>query len=125
MENLIRLRQLMTQKSIDGLAIVPGPNLSYLTSSEFHLSERPVVLFVQQKDAIFVLPELESPKIADLDIDFISYDDRDGPGPAFAQFSKNHKFSTHLPFRFTSSHMVTLLILTTPYQKQNLTTFSP
>jgi len=93
MENLIRLRQLMNQKSIDGLAIVPGPNLSYLTGSEFHLSERPVVLFVRQKDAIFVLPELESPKIADLDIDFISYDDRDGPGPAFAQFSKNHKFS--------------------------------
>ena len=93
MENLIRLRQLMNQKSFDGLAIVPGPNLSYLTGSEFHLSERPVVLFVRQKDAIFVLPELESPKIADLDIDFISYDDRDGPGPAFAQFSKNHKFS--------------------------------
>jgi Xaa-Pro dipeptidase len=93
MENLIRLRQLMNQKSIDGLAIVPGPNLSYLTGSEFHLSERPVILFVRQKDAIFVLPELESPKIADLDIGFISYDDRDGPGPAFAQFSKNHKFS--------------------------------
>ena len=105
----------MNQKSIDGLAIVPGPNLSYLTGSEFHLSERPVVLFVRQKDAIFVLPELESPKIADLDIDFISYDDRDGPGPAFAQFSKNHKFSglgvesrliRHLELNLISSHNI-------------------
>ena len=93
MENLIRLRQLMNQKSMEGLAIVPGPNLSYLTGSEFHLSERPVILFVRQNDAIFVLPELESPKIADLNIDFISYDDRDGPGPAFAQLSKDNKFS--------------------------------
>ena len=78
---------------MDGLAIVPGPNLAYLTGSEFHLSERPVILFVRQKDAIFVLPELESPKIADLNIDFISYDDWNGPRPAFAQFSKDNKFS--------------------------------
>ena len=83
----------MTQKTFEGLAIVPGPNLSYLTGSEFHLSERPVILFVWQNDAIFVLPELESPKIADLNIDFISYDDRDGPGPAFGQLSKTNKFS--------------------------------
>ena len=74
MENLVRLRKLMSQKSVDGLAIVPGPNLAYLTGSEFHLSERPVVLFVQQENAMFVLPELESPKIAGLDIDYISYD---------------------------------------------------
>ena len=92
MENLTRLRQLMNQKSMDGLAIVPGPNLAYLTGSEFHLSESPVILFVRQKDAIFVLPELEAPKIANLDIDFISYNDRDGPGPAFAQFSQGNKF---------------------------------
>ena len=83
----------MSQKSFDGLAIVPGPNLSYLTGSEFHPSERPVVLFVQQEKAMFVLPELESPKIAGLDIDYISYDDREGPGPAFAQFSKSNRFS--------------------------------
>ena len=93
MKNLVRLRKLMGQKSIDGLAIVPGPNLSYLTGSEFHLSERPVVLFVQQDSAMFVLPELESPKIDGLDIDFISYDDREGPEPAFAKFSKSGRSS--------------------------------
>jgi len=103
----------MSQKSFDGLAIVPGPNLSYLTGSEFHLSERPVVLFVQQEKAMFVLPELESPKIAGLDIDYISYDDREGPGPAFAQFSKSNRFSglgvesrliRHLELEMISSH---------------------
>ena len=113
MENLVRLRKLMSQKSVDGLAIVPGPNLAYLTGSEFHLSERPVVLFVQQENAMFVLPELESPKIAGLDIDYISYDDREGPGPAFAQFSKSNRFSglgvesrliRHLELDLISSH---------------------
>ncbi len=93
MENLVRLRKLMGQKSIDALAIVPGPNLAYFTGSEFHLSERPVILFVQQENAMFVLPELESPKISGLDIDYISYDDREGPEPAFAKFSKSNRFS--------------------------------
>ena len=45
----------MDQHSVEALAIVPGPNLEHLTGSEFHLSERPVVFFVSNDSATFVL----------------------------------------------------------------------
>ena len=72
----------MNQQSLEALAIVPGPNLEYLTGSEFHLSERPVVFFVSKDSATFILPELESPKVNNLGIEYITYDDREGPNPA-------------------------------------------
>ena len=62
MENLKQLRELMAQHSLDGLAVVPGPNMTHITKSKFHLSERPVVFFILQNEATFILPELESPK---------------------------------------------------------------
>ena len=91
MENLKKIRELMTQNSLDGLAIVPGPNMAHLTKSKFHLSERPVVFFILPNETTFILPELESPKIVDLDLNFITYDDKEGPKPAFEKFAKtNH-----------------------------------
>jgi len=93
MENLKKIIKLMNQNSLDGLAIVPGPNMSHLTQSRFHLSERPVVFFIQQNEATFILPELESPKILDLDINFITYDDKEGPKPAFERFAKTNSIT--------------------------------
>jgi Xaa-Pro aminopeptidase len=69
--HLAAIRELMSIKSFDGLAIVPGPNMEYLTGSKFHLSERPVVLFLELDKATFILPELESSKISNLGFDFI------------------------------------------------------
>ena len=83
----------MNQHSVEALAIVPGPNLEYITGSEFHLSERPVVFFVSKDSATFILPELESPKIKNFGVEYITYDDREGPNPAFDKFSKSNKFS--------------------------------
>ena len=79
----------MGQHSFDGLAIVPGPNMEYLTGSKFHLSERPVVLFIEKGNSTFILPELESPKISNLGFDFITYNDQEGYESAFSKF--NHK----------------------------------
>ena len=72
MKNLERIRDIMAHHSFDGLAIVPGPNMEYLTGSKFHLSERPVVLFIEKGNSTFILPELESPKISNLGFDFIT-----------------------------------------------------
>ena len=83
----------MNQNSLDGLAIVPGPNMAYLTGSKFHLSERPVVFFIMQNEATFILPELESPKILNLDVNFITYDDKEGPKPAFEKFAKTNSIT--------------------------------
>ncbi len=82
----------MKRESIDCLAIVPGPNLYYITSKKFHLSERPVVFFVEQDDLTFVLPELESQKLAGLDVNSLTYSDVTGPSPAFDNFFKNKNF---------------------------------
>ena len=58
-----RLHQLVEQASAQGfdtLALVPGPNLFYLTGLSFHVSERPIVaLFPVDENPIIVLPELE------------------------------------------------------------------
>ena len=56
MNNIQQLRKLMQENSISGLAVVPGPNMSYLTGSKFHLSERPVVLIIEQNKSTFILP---------------------------------------------------------------------
>ena len=44
----LRIRHLIKQMhaaDIDCVALVPGPNLVYLTGLHFHLSERPVIAF--------------------------------------------------------------------------------
>ena len=73
MKNIRQLRELMQESSLSSLVVVPGPNMSYLTGSKFHLSERPVVLVIEQNKCTFILPELESAKILNLDVDCITY----------------------------------------------------
>jgi Xaa-Pro dipeptidase len=50
--------------SLDAVILNPGPTLKYLSGLNFHLMERPVVLFVApDQDPALVLPELELPKV--------------------------------------------------------------
>jgi Xaa-Pro dipeptidase len=58
------LAALLTNSKLDAVILNPGPTLTYLTGLQFHLMERPVVLFVAPgKDPVLVLPELELPKV--------------------------------------------------------------
>ena len=82
----------MKDNSLSCLVVVPGPNMSYLTGSKFHLSERSVVFIIEMDNATFILPELESAKISNFDLDSITYDDKDGPEGAFRRFPSS-KFS--------------------------------
>ena len=82
----------MKIEGYDCIAVVPGPNLHYITSKRFHLSERPVVLFIEQDALTFILPELESQKVSDIDVDFLTYSDVTGPGKAFDKFFEDHRF---------------------------------
>lgn len=65
--SLIRLTNLLASLRTSGLDAVilnPGPTLKYLSGLNFHLMERPVVLFVvPDKDPVLVLPVLELPKM--------------------------------------------------------------
>ena len=64
---LARLNNLVASlrtSKLDAVILNPGSTLTYLTGAEFHLMERPVVLFVVPgQDPVLVLPELELPKL--------------------------------------------------------------
>jgi Xaa-Pro dipeptidase len=73
---------------LDALALVPGPNLYYLTGLSFHLSERPIVaLFPMDGMPAIVLPALEAPKVAPLSavLRAYPYTDEEGHTSAFQQ----------------------------------------
>ncbi len=82
----------MKKEGFDCLAIVPGPNLFYITSVNFHLSERPVVLFIEEDNLTFILPELEIQKLSGLDVNSLTYSDVSGPQSAFDIFLKDKYF---------------------------------
>ncbi len=62
-----KLTESLEHFNLDTLALNPGPSLPYFTGLEFHLSERPVVVFFSPDNPpIIVLPELEAPKLQNL-----------------------------------------------------------
>jgi Xaa-Pro dipeptidase len=64
---LARLQKLtasLNASGLDAVVLNPGPTLTHLTGLQFHLMERPVVLFIApNQDPVLVLPELELPKV--------------------------------------------------------------
>ncbi|MCP4359190.1 MAG: aminopeptidase P family protein [Chloroflexi bacterium] len=64
--NTNRLNKLipkMLANGLDGIALVPGPNMEYLSGIYSHLSERPIVLFYPADDEpAIVIPTLEAMK---------------------------------------------------------------
>ncbi len=59
-----QLDQLLTDFSLDAIALLPGSNLQYLTGISFHLMERPIILFrAVDKQSILIVPELEKAKV--------------------------------------------------------------
>ncbi len=69
-------------QGLDALALLPGPDLFYVTGWDFHLSERPIVAIfpVDQAPAI-ILPAFEAGKVHDVEV--YSYTDEEGYVPAF------------------------------------------
>jgi Xaa-Pro dipeptidase len=62
-ERIDRLLDTLRGSQFDALALIPGPNLTYLTGLSFHLMERPVmVLLAPDHKPVFILPELEKAK---------------------------------------------------------------
>jgi Xaa-Pro dipeptidase len=84
-----RLTQLLFLKDVDCVAVVPGPNMVYLTGLGFHLSERPVIAFFPAagRPALLV-PRLEAVKAEQgatlIDWQLFPYSDEEGPGVACA-----------------------------------------
>lgn len=60
---LQKLTKQMLAHGVDGIAVVPGPNMVYLSGIHSHLSERPIVLFFPaDDDPAIIIPNLEAMK---------------------------------------------------------------
>ncbi len=83
-----RLSQLLIENKLDTAVIIPGPNFYYLTGLNFHLMERPTLLFVTQTgDTLAIMPALEQLmwQAAMPDTTTFYWQDKDGFSEAFAQ----------------------------------------
>lgn len=79
-----RMVKLAEAQGLDALALMPGPNLFYLTGLSFFVSERPVVTLcpVDALPAV-VLPELEAGKAERAGFRAFAYTDEEGYALAF------------------------------------------
>ncbi|MBN1202060.1 MAG: aminopeptidase P family protein [Anaerolineae bacterium] len=74
------------QAGLDAIALIPGANLQYVTGLDFHLMERPlVVFFVPGADPAAVVPALEADRLAKTGIPcrVFPWSDTDGYEGAF------------------------------------------
>lgn len=88
-QRLSRLQQEIPAHGLDGVALMPGPNMIYVSGIHAHLSERPVLLFVPADDEpAIVIPTLEAMKAEMAGIPserIFSWSDQDGFAGAFQQ----------------------------------------
>ncbi|MCC6606119.1 MAG: aminopeptidase P family protein [Anaerolineae bacterium] len=86
---LHKLTQQILAHGVDGVALVPGPNMAYLSGIHSHVSERPIVLFFPaDDDPAIVIPGLEAMKAqaAGIPADRIfAWNDDEGYTGAFQQ----------------------------------------
>ena len=60
---LQKLTQQIVAHGLDGIALVPGPNMAYVSGIQSHLSERPIVLVIPaDDDPAIIIPNLEAMK---------------------------------------------------------------
>ena len=81
-----RLRKKVANKGLDGIMLVPGPNIEYYTGVRSQLLERPFLLFVPREgEPQLVAPTLESGPYtrSPVKINVHSWDDASGPSGAF------------------------------------------
>ena len=62
-DRLSKIQQQLKEKGFYGMALVPGPNLLYVSGMHTHLSERPIVFLIPADgEPAVVIPTLEAPK---------------------------------------------------------------
>jgi len=83
------LQNLLAQTELDGVVVNPSASLRFLTGLEFHLMERPVLLFIPKEGKpILILPELELAKLAGMEESFQIHSFGDDPSSWQAVFEK-------------------------------------
>jgi len=77
------------QQGLAALALVPGPNMRYLTGAQMHASERIILgLMAPGQKPVFVVPSFEVKRVRQdmgLDAELLGYSDEEGPQSALAR----------------------------------------
>ena len=88
-QRLARLQSEIPAQGLDGVALVPGPNMIYVSGIHCHLSERPIVLFIPaDDDPAMIIPSLEAMKAEAAGISrerIFAWSDQEGYAGAFQQ----------------------------------------
>lgn len=86
-ERAQKLNEGIRAQELDGIALVPGPNLTYVSGIQTHLSERPIILFLPvDGEPAIIIPVLEASKAEDAGISLkhiFAWSDEDGYAGAF------------------------------------------
>ncbi len=98
--------------NLAGLALVPGANLDYILGLSIHPSERLSVAFFDTHGAIrMVLPALEQPRAASearLPVQFYTWNDSEGFGPALHQCLAEAALGERLGVEYTGMRVLEL-----------------
>lgn len=92
-QRLEKLRHQMVDQGLDGIALVPGPNMLYFSGVTSHISERPIILFLPAVgEPAIVIPTLEAMKARAAGISeerIFGWTDQEGYKAAFEQISSS------------------------------------
>lgn len=95
-----KLTKQILAHGVDGLVVVPGPNMVYLSGIHAHLSERPIVMFFPADDEpAIVIPTLEAMKARAAGVAedrIFAWSDDDGYTGAFQQACAHLELSDYL-----------------------------
>lgn len=86
-----RLVERLKNAGLDGVVLMPGPNLFYLSGLRLHVSERPIVVgFDLNGQTMVLLPGFESGRAAKVvpDAMLLTYSDESGYRPAFSALAQ-------------------------------------
>lgn len=99
-ERLQRLTAEILANGMDGLALMPGPNMVYISGIHCHVSERPILLFLPADDEpAIIIPTLEAVKAEHAGIArdrIFDWDDSEGYVGAFQRASAQLELSDYL-----------------------------
>ncbi|MCA9968869.1 MAG: aminopeptidase P family protein [Anaerolineales bacterium] len=99
-ERLQRLKDEILSNGLDGIVLMPGPNMTYISGIHTHVSERPILLFVPaDDDPAIVIPTLEAMKARDAGIPearIFGWSDEEGYTGAFQQACAHLELSDYL-----------------------------
>lgn len=99
-KRLEKLNKQVLAHGFDGIALVPGPNMVYLSGIHAHLSERPIVFFIPaDDDPAIIIPTLEASKARAagiLEDRIFNWSDEEGYTSAFQRACAQLELSDYL-----------------------------